>query len=248
MATKLAQTSEIQPVLKEDITIMIGGQGGDGTLTVVNLLGRVFRDLGLNIYDARNVLSRIRGGHADGVIRGSTRDLYCIGDSVDILVAFDEEAVQAGISELGEKPIILFDSSKGQLSEKFRKPNFSIFGVPMGNMAASELRRNIFKNTIAFAILGRLLGLEDEVLVKVLTSRYQRRGKEALEANLKALQMGFEFATKNIPSNPYTLARGKYADRILSTGNEAAAFGFLASGGRFFIGYPITPATDIMER
>src|ERR1700692_157271 len=102
MATKLDQSAEIKPALKEDITIMIGGQGGDGTLTVVNLVGRVFRDMGLNIYDARNVLSRIRGGHADGVIRGSTRDIYCIGDSIDILVAFDEEAVQAGLSELSE--------------------------------------------------------------------------------------------------------------------------------------------------
>ncbi|MDA4130673.1 MAG: 2-oxoacid:acceptor oxidoreductase subunit alpha [Thaumarchaeota archaeon] len=247
MATKLEQRSENAPELKDDITIMIGGQGGDGTLTVVNLLGRVFRDLGLNIYDARNVLSRIRGGHADGVIRGSTRDVYCIGDTIDILVAFDEEAVQAGLPELSEKAIIIFDSSKGQLSERFRKPTFSIYSAPLGNMAASELRRNIFKNTIAFAILGRLLGLDDQVLMRMLTARYERRGKEALEANLKALTMGFEFATKNITSNPYTLARGDYSSRILSTGNEAAAYGFLVSGGRFFIGYPITPATDIME-
>jgi 2-oxoglutarate ferredoxin oxidoreductase subunit alpha len=247
MATKLEQQSEVKSEIKEDITIMIGGQGGDGTLTVVNLLGRVFRDLGLDIYDARNVLSRIRGGHADGVIRGSTQDIYSIGDSVDILVAFDEEAVQAGLTELSEKPIILFDSSKGQLSERFHKPGYSVYSAPLGNMAASELRRNIFKNTIAFAILGRLLGLEDELLVKVLTSRYERKGKEALELNLKALRMGFEYASKNIPSNPYRLAHGNNSSRILSTGNEAAAFGFLVAGGRFFIGYPITPATDIME-
>ncbi|MDA4110984.1 MAG: 2-oxoacid:acceptor oxidoreductase subunit alpha [Thaumarchaeota archaeon] len=247
MATKLEQESELQSAVKNDITIMIGGQGGDGTLTVVNLLGRVFRDLGLNIYDARNVLSRIRGGPADGVIRGSTRDIYCIGDSVDILVAFDEEAVQAGLLELSETPIIIFDSSKGQLSEKFKKPGFSVYQAPLGNMAASELRRNIFKNTIAFAILGRLIGLEDALLIKVLNSRYARRGKEALDSNLKALQMGFEFATKNIPGSRYSLAHGDNSQRILSTGNEAAAFGFLVSGGRFFIGYPITPATDIME-
>jgi 2-oxoglutarate/2-oxoacid ferredoxin oxidoreductase subunit alpha len=247
MATKLEQQSEVKSTIKDDITIMIGGQGGDGTLTVVNLLGRVFRDLGLDIYDARNVLSRIRGGHADGVIRGSTQDIYSIGDSVDILVAFDEEAVQAGLTELSEKPIILFDSSKGQLSERFRKPGYSVYSAPLGNMAASELRRNIFKNTIAFAILGRLLGLEDELLVKVLNSRYERKGKEALDSNLRALRMGFEYASKNIPLNPYRLAHGNNSSRILSTGNEAAAFGFLVSGGRFFIGYPITPATDIME-
>jgi 2-oxoglutarate/2-oxoacid ferredoxin oxidoreductase subunit alpha len=247
LATKLEVTSQGKGVLKEDLSIMIGGQGGDGTLTVVNLLGRVFRDFGLNIYDARNVLSRIRGGHADGVIRASLKDIHSIGDEIDVLVAFDEEAVQAGLQDLADDAIIVFDSSKGQLSDASKRPGFRIYSGPFGNMAASALRRNIFKNTIAFGILGRLLGLNDELLRKVLTARYERRGKEALESNLKALQLGLDFATQNISSNPYSLPKGTSSGKILSTGNEAAAFGFLASGGRFFIGYPITPATDIME-
>ncbi len=247
MATKLEQASEVQTVLKNDVCVMIGGQGGDGTLTVVNLLGRVFRDIGLNIYDARNVLSRIRGGHADGVIRASVRDIHSIGDQVDVLVAFDEEAVQMGLSDLSDTAVIVFDSSKGQLSAGLRKPGFRIYSAPFGNMAASELRRNIFKNTITFGVLGRLLGLDDELLKKVLIVRYERRGKEALESNLKALQLGLDYATKNIVANPYSLARASNSNKILSTGNEAVAFAFLASGGRFFIGYPITPATDIME-
>ena len=247
MATKLQETAESKAIQKSDISIMVGGQGGDGTLTVVNLLGRVFRDFGLNIYDARNVLSRIRGGHADGVIRASTKEIFSIGDQIDVLVAFDEEAVQAGLGDLAEDAVIVFDSSKGQLSQSFRKPGFIVYSGPFGNMAASELRRNIFKNTITFGILGRLLGLDDELMKKVLVLRYERRGKEALESNLKALQLGLDFSSKNIHSAPFSLPRGSNSDKILSTGNEAAAFGFLASGGRFFIGYPITPATDIME-
>ncbi|MBI2126556.1 MAG: 2-oxoacid:acceptor oxidoreductase family protein, partial [Thaumarchaeota archaeon] len=75
-----------ETIIKDDITIMVGGHGGDGTLTVVNLFSRVFRTIGLNIYDSRNVLSRIRGGHADGLIRASIKEIYNIGDSIDILV------------------------------------------------------------------------------------------------------------------------------------------------------------------
>ena len=247
MATKLAETSKSEAVLKDDISIMIGGQGGDGTLTVVNLLGRVFRDFGLNIYDARNVLSRIRGGHADGVIRASVNEIHSTRDEIDVLVAFDEEAVHAGLSDLADDAVIVFDSSKGPLSEALKRPGFRIYSGPFGNMAASALRRNIFKNTITFGILGRLLGLDDALLEKYLIARYERRGKEALESNLKALQLGLDYATKNVPSSHYNLSKGTSSERILSTGNEAVAFAFLASGGRFFIGYPITPATDIME-
>ena len=52
-----------------DLSVMIGGQGGDGTLTVSDLLGRYFRKNGLYVYTSRNVLSRIRGGHADATVR-----------------------------------------------------------------------------------------------------------------------------------------------------------------------------------
>src|SRR5487761_1431739 len=247
MATTLEEQRPFEAELRQDLCIMIGGQGGDGTLTVVNLLGSCFRNMGLNIYDARNVLSRIRGGHADGVIRASTKPIYSTGDQIDVLVAFDEEAVQTGMTELGSNACVIFDSSKGGLSEKYRDAGLRVFSAPLGNIAASKLRRNIFKNTIAFAILGRLLGLEDDLLVTVLKSRYERRGKEALEANLLALTLGFDYANQNIPHSLYRIPKNEKSAKILATGNEATAYGFLVGGGRFFVGYPITPATDIME-
>jgi 2-oxoglutarate ferredoxin oxidoreductase subunit alpha len=247
MTTTVEEQRPFEAELRQDLCIMIGGQGGDGTLTVVNLLGSCFRNMGLNIYDARNVLSRIRGGHADGVIRASTKPIYSTGDQIDVLVAFDEEAVQTGMTELGSNACVIFDSSKGGLSEKYRDAGLRVFSAPLGNIAASKLRRNIFKNTIAFAILGRLLGLEDDLLVTVLKSRYERRGKEALEANLLALALGFDYANQNIPHSFYRIPKNEKSAKILATGNEATAYGFLVGGGRFFVGYPITPATDIME-
>lgn len=241
------QSSKSSNEYKEDIAVMIGGQGGDGTITVVSLLGFVFRNLGLNIYDARNVLSRIRGGHADGVIRASTSEVYSIGDQVDVLIAFDEDAVRAGFDELSDNGVVVYDESKGKLPESLIKPGVTVYSAPLGNMAASELRRNIFKNTAAFAIVGRILGLDDKLLLDVVKSRYERRGKEAYESNLKALEIGFEVASKQINNPRFTLRRGSKNSKILSTGNEATAFGFVVGGGRFFVGYPITPATDIME-
>lgn len=247
MATDLRQVSNPALSPKGDITIMIGGQGGDGTLTVVGLLSQVFRNIGLNVYDTRNVLSRIRGGHADGVIRASQREIYSIGDRVEILVAFDEEAVKAAFSELADDAVILFDDSRGRITESLVKTGFRVYSAPLGNMVSNELRRNIFKNTAAFAVVGRMLGLEDRLLHEVVKGRYERRGKEAYDANVRALELGLQFADKSIKGPIYKLTHGSPNGRILSTGNDATAFGFLVGGGRFFVGYPITPATDIME-
>ena len=247
MATDLRQTSNPALSPKGDITIMIGGQGGDGTLTVVALLSQTFRNIGLNVYDTRNVLSRIRGGHADGVIRASQKEVYSVGDRVEILVAFDEEAVKVAFNDLADDAVILFDDSRGRIPESLVKTGFRVFSAPLGNLVSNDLRRNIFKNTAAFAVIGRILGLEDQLLREVVKGRYERRGKEAYDANVRALELGFQVADRNIKGPIYKLTHGSSNGRILSTGNDATAFGFLVGGGRFFVGYPITPATDIME-
>src|ERR1700689_698006 len=83
-----------RPATKEpaDLAVLIGGQGGDGTLTVSDLLGRYFRLRHLYVYTSRNVLSRIRGGHADASIRASRDPIAAMKAQVDVILAFDAEA------------------------------------------------------------------------------------------------------------------------------------------------------------
>ena len=53
-------TSEKTPL--EDLNVIVSGQGGDGSLTVVNILADVLRNNGLQVYTERDVLSRIKAG------------------------------------------------------------------------------------------------------------------------------------------------------------------------------------------
>ena len=54
-------TETTQPDLK-DLNVIVSGQGGDGSLTVVTLLANVLRQNGMSVYTERDVLSRIKGG------------------------------------------------------------------------------------------------------------------------------------------------------------------------------------------
>ena len=47
-----------------DLNAMVAGQGGDGSLTVITLLGNLLGRRGFHLYTAREVASRIKGGHA----------------------------------------------------------------------------------------------------------------------------------------------------------------------------------------
>ena len=230
------------PVELADLSVMIGGQGGDGTLTVSDLLGRYFRKRGLYVYTSRNVLSRIRGGHADASVRASRDPIAAVKPQVDVLVAFDNEAVELGKAELAGNGFVLYDSTTFHID----LPNSA--GFPFATMVGGTLGQPIFKNTAAYGAVSVLLGLDETTTRSVIQERFQRRGGEALEKNLKALEIGRKaaFEATGVP-NRYTVVSGDAHDQILTTGNQAVALGFVVGGGRFFAGYPITPATEIME-
>ena len=238
------ETTAARPVAREltDFSVMIGGQGGDGTLTVSDLLGRYCRKIGLYVYTTRNVLSRIRGGHADASVRASRQPVAAMKPQVDVIVAFDAEAVEIGRAELAPGGIVVYDSSV------FKLDAADAFGFDFAIMTGSQLGQPIYKNTAAYGALSVILGLDPTLAREVIEERFRRRGGEALEKNLKALEIGRQAAlARPGVADRWTVLPGTAADRILTTGNQAVALGFVVGGGRFFAGYPITPATEIME-
>ncbi len=225
-----------------DLAVMIGGQGGDGTLTVSDLLARYFRRRGLYVYSSRNVLSRIRGGHADASVRASERPIAAEKAEIDLLVAFDAEAIRFGQPELDENGLILYDSSS------FQSDAPSAVGFPFATLVGGQIGQPIYKNTAAYGAISVMMGFDPAVTRGVIESRFQRRGAEALEKNLKALEIGRKLALERPELvGRWSVADGDAHERLLLTGNQAAALGFVVGGGRFFAGYPITPATEIME-
>ena len=230
------------PIELADLSVMIGGQGGDGTLTVSDLLGRYFRKRGLHVYTSRNVLSRIRGGHADASIRASRDPIAAVKPQVDVLLAFDREAVEMGKAELAPHGFVLHDSTTFHLDQ----PN--AVGFPFATLVGGPLGQPIFKNTAAYGALSVLFGFDATMTRAVIEERFKRRGGEALEKNLKALEIGRKVALETPGlANRFSVVDGDAHDLILTTGNQAVALGFVVGGGRFFAGYPITPATEIME-
>lgn len=242
LATETEPPARRKPEQLSDLSVMIGGQGGDGTLTVSDLLGRYFRRLGLYVYTSRNVLSRIRGGHADASIRASRGRIAAVKPQVDVLLAFDEEAAELGRRELVPEGVIIYDSSVFQS----QLPNS--FGFPFATLVGGQVGQPIYKNTAAYGAVSVLLGFDEALTRQVIQDRFQRRGAEALEKNLKALEIGRQAALA-VPElvRRWEVLPGDQHDLILTTGNQAAALGFVVGGGRFFAGYPITPATEIME-
>ncbi|MCI4327727.1 MAG: 2-oxoacid:acceptor oxidoreductase subunit alpha [Thermoplasmata archaeon] len=225
-----------------DLAVMIGGQGGDGTLTVSDLLGRYFRKRGLYVYTSRNVLSRIRGGHADASIRASREPTAAVKADVNLIVAFDKEAAEIGRAELAPDGAILYDSSSFQLE------GADTVGFPFATLVGGAVGQPIFKNTAAYGAISVMMGFDHAQTRAVIEERFAKRGGEALQKNLTALEIGRKAALETPGlADRWHVADGDAQHQILTIGNQAVALGFVVGGGRFFAGYPITPATEVME-
>ena len=240
----MTTTRNTRLVELDDLTIAVAGQGGDGSLTVATLLGNVLAARGFHLYVNRNVASRIKGGHAAATTRASRVSRRCLSGHVDLLVAFDEEAVRKIGPSVRPGGTIVFDSSGGSVNVP---EGVRLLDVMFARHAVRELRRDLFKNSIAFGLAARVLGLGDAEATDALRSGLSRLAPPVIEANIKALAAGFAEADTGgfVPGpEPHPIAG---ETRILATANEGTAMGFAAAGGRFFAGYPITPASEILD-
>lgn len=232
----------------DDLNMICSGQGGDGSLTVTTILADLLRRDGLHVYTERNVLSRIKGGYAAASLRASAAERQAMGDQLEVVVAFEEEGVRLAIDRLAPDAVVVFDSSEGDLPEGLVPAGARLLAVPMGRYAVRDVGRTLYKNMIATGIVTRALGIPDDDVREALETRFQRLGQPILGYNLEALQVGMEAAEElEVGDGLYQINQTRGSERIQLTGNEALAFGFLVGGGRFFTGYPITPATDILD-
>jgi 2-oxoglutarate ferredoxin oxidoreductase subunit alpha len=241
----------LQGQVRDELTVMVAGQGGDGSLTIIALISRALLQRGYSIFRTSNIASRIKGGHAAAFMRASVESRNNLGDYIDILVAFDTEAVRKASSRLAADSVIIFDSSREALPPGLVPDSALLIPVPFSRLAVRDLRRDLFKNSLGFGLMGRIIGLEDEEVESCLRNHFKKLSSAQFEPNIRALREGHAFADKAGISGKHSILTlppiESAKDRVFISGNHAAAMGFMAAGGRFFAGYPITPATDVMN-
>ena len=238
-----------QVVIVNSIEIMFGGQAGDGSLTTGDLIAGVFKRMGLEVYTYKDFPSRIRGGHTNYVIRAHERKNYGMADMVDCLVAFDLEAVEAHIEEMRPGGFVVFDSTSEQISDELRRADINWYEVPLAKIAKEELKSEIVRNTISLGVLGKLIGMDSQIMHADVAALWKRKGDKVVEMNVGAVIAGERYVEEHFADRPsgYSLRPGTDGERLLMMGNDAIAYGALVAGCRFMSGYPITPATDVLE-
>ncbi|MBW3583872.1 MAG: 2-oxoacid:acceptor oxidoreductase subunit alpha [Euryarchaeota archaeon] len=233
---------------RKSTTIRLAGESGEGVVSSGQILTDALIEQGFAILTYQTFPAEIKGGHCWYQVRGSAHPLDTPGDRADILVSFNQEGFDTHIDDLRSGGLIIYDSDAVTPVDV---PKAHLFPVPIGKIAADEVGSPRSKNVLAAAILARLLGLPEEELADSVTKKFKHKGAKVVEVNVKAVTAAYGLKLPEVEMD-FALTRtdtetaepiGAYA----MTGNDALVLGALVGGCKFFAGYPITPASTILE-
>ena len=116
-------------------SIVIGGEAGQGLVTIGDMLVRTLIRSGYGVLVAQHYMSRVRGGHNTYNIRVGAGDVLAPTDDVHVLVALDQRTVTEQGPRLGDGLLIL--------DERLDPGSLNALRVPFAALAGRPLYENI---------------------------------------------------------------------------------------------------------
>lgn len=231
-----------------EIAVIIAGKAGDGVLFTGNMLAKILKRHGFEVITYRDFPSNIRGESTSYSIRASSRKIYGLGDEINLLLAFDCQAVLAHLESL-DRGIVLCDGEGLSNVPAQLAGEKTFYRFLLRKLAKERFGNEIYKNMISLGALSFILHLDTSLLEELITETFlARKGKEVVEKNIEAIFLGYEKAGETLKETErHPLEKKEDRERLILIGDEAIALGALAAGCRFFAAYPICPASEIWQ-
>lgn len=236
---------------RTDITWKIGGEAGFGIMSTGQIFATICSRAGFHVYDYVEYPSLIRGGHNTFHVKVSRDPVYAIPHTVDLLVALNKRTIEKHITEVTSGGAILYDNEKVMLDPSFMEGrDVHFLGVPLARLAKESGGEIIMQNSVAMGATVALLDFDFTVLADVLQKMFGRKGEQVVKVNLDTARAGFDFVKQHFAD--YTGAVLSLPDAIMErrmvlTGNDAIALGAIQAGCKFYVAYPMTPASSILH-
>jgi len=239
--------------MRDDLVIGIAGAGGDGVILLGELLARACARVGLHTVLLKSFGPQIRGGESSVRIRISTHPLSWAGDAIDALLLFNWDGLRRFQNELQLKPCapVIVDSldptplDEAPVADQQRP---LVRQVPLEELALQSASNKQAKNMVMAGLICESFGWPADGLAEYIRLRFRRHGERTIETNLRAIEAGREYAREHLEiQNLPMLSYERRAPLHFFNGDEAFAYGALSAGCRFMAGYPISPASEILE-
>jgi len=232
--------------MPEDLNWAIGGEAGDGIDSTGKIFAQALSRAGRHVFTSKDFASRIRGGYTAYKVRTSVDRVESVVDRLDILIALTERTIDENMDELHEGSVIIYDGERSTMQDVEVPDGMIGLSVPLQRLA-EDAGGAIMANVVALGAACEVAQFPIENLDESLQKRFGSKGEAIVENNKQAARLGQEYVAEETDHEfDYDLETTDN-DYVLLNGDQAIGMGAIAAGCRFYAGYPITPATDVME-
>ncbi len=244
---------------RTDVQIGICGSAGDGTIAAGDILKRAMARAGYRVIAFDEYPAEIRGfGKCVARTRISTEQVYSMKPKSDVLVSLNDAHAISHASEVRDFGAVIYDSApittvqEGWHISGHLKPGHLPYGLPMREVSEQATGGNRSRNIVSLGFVAGLYRLPRRAFVDAITEKFRTKATEITNKNIAAFNDGYDRGTKvyrfdKVAFAPPATRKDKKVSTMM-TGNAAVVRGCLDAGLENFFGYPITPATSIMER
>ena len=233
-------------IIDDTVTVLIGGEAGQGISRSGMLLGKAMMRGGFYAYGAIDYPSLIRGGHNFYTVRGSSRKVFSNNGKLDLVVALNGESVFRHMDEINPGGGIIYDEKDIIPDEELSRQDINYYPVPLTEIVKELGGPTIMRNTVALGSVAALVGLDVNLLNELISETFDGRDK-IISMNIEAIQKGWENVIEFNHGFQCKLEAGERPERLWLTGNDAVALGAQAAGCNFLAAYPMTPASPVLH-
>lgn len=229
--------------MKNELTIKLCGEAGQGMQTIGAALCRIFKLAGFSVFANQDYMSRVRGGNNFFQIRISDKPMLTLRGKSDITVALDAPSIALHSAAVTQDGVMVLDREKfGVLEQKGY-----LFDVPFYRIAKETGASEIFVNSVSCGVLTGMMRIEFGFIEQIMKDIFKDKSEEIIRKNIEAARTGYEFAKNNFKEDRFKLKAAKPKETLIMSGNDAVALGAIRAGCKFYTGYPMTPSTNIMN-
>src|SRR6202035_4225667 len=208
-----------------DFVVRFANVNGSGSASANELFARAILRMGVPV-SPRNIFpSNIQGLPTWYEVRVSEAGHLGARGGTDMMVAMNPQTWDKDVAAVEPGGYLLYDSTKPLPKSKLRD-DITVIGVPLTAICNCEYsdprQRQLFKNIVYVGVLSALLDMDVKAIERLLAQQVKSKEK-LIDANLRALQLGRDWALTNLQCPiGLTLRRADaVGDRIFIEGNSA---------------------------
>lgn len=237
------------------VSLKVTGAQGQGINSVGEMCAKGLKRGGYCVFGYREYMSLIKGGHSSYQLDVSSEQIESTETKVDILVCFNHHGMEQNWNEVKEGGILLHQTPEWKFPKEQQAEldanKVTVVYMPNEKLLKELKAPPILGNVLITSAVWALFGRDKEELKNMVKEQFGHKGEKILEKNYAAIDRATQWVADEDLQKEWhgelPKADSTWTDALLLLGSQAMGMGMVHAGCRMYVGYPMTPATPILE-